>query len=79
MEKASLPEADTTMMFAAMEAPAPVPLSDEVEQAIKKTRIELEKILNAATFEGDVETIIEIATTINEFEAKVNALRASSF
>ncbi len=75
MEKSAPPQADTTMMFAAMEAPEPVRLSDEVEQAIEKTRTELEKILNAATFKGDTETVIKITATIEEFETKVRMMR----
>ncbi len=73
-------EASDMMMFSAMRAaPAPTPLSDETEQAIATTRAELEEILNKALMDDDTETVVEIMATIDEFEAKVNTLRGSSF
>lgn len=69
-------EASDMMMFSAMRAaPAPTPLSDEIEQAIATTRVELEEILNKALMDDDTETVVEIMATIDEFEAKVQMMR----
>lgn len=72
--------ADMMMMSSTVsDGPAPTPLSDEIEQAIATTRAELEEILNKALMDDDTETVVEIMATIDEFEAKVNTLRGSSF
>lgn len=72
--------ADMMMMSSAVsDGPAPTLLSDETEQAIATTRAKLEEILNKALMDDDTETVVEIMATIDEFEAKVNTLRGSSF
>lgn len=80
MEKAAAPTADMMMFSVATEDSAPaIELTPETEQAIATTRAELEEILNKALMDDDTETVVEIMATIDEFEAKVNTLRGSSF
>lgn len=59
------------------DATASATLSEHIEQAIETTRTELESLLSEALMRGDQDTISEILTTTEIFEAHVASLRAS--